>query len=157
MIKLPPKLQKYFPLLLIVVVLGILTGVVLLIRSRNTSPTGTTETGGAVELALKDRPIAALTPSADGHWLTLSVDKITIKAETMDYELLYQLPDGRTQGVPGSVEIKGEKSFKTEPLLLGSESSGKYRYDEGVEEGARQAIQFFRHVRTVHIIRNFLV
>lgn len=136
MIKFPPKIKKYLPIILIVVALGILTSVILIVRSRNkVAPVGN-DTGVAKEVTLSDRPIASLTPSTDGHWLTLGVDKIKIKAETMDYELLYQLPDGRTQGVPGTVDVKGKDNFKTDPLLLGSESSGRYRYDEGVEEGS---------------------
>jgi hypothetical protein len=55
------------------------------------------------------------------------------KASSMDYELLYTLPDGRTQGVPGTVKLTGADVVKD--LLLGSESSGKFRYDEGVDGG----------------------
>lgn len=138
MIKLPPKFQKYFPIILVVVALGLLTGVVLFIRSRNTSKTVQTETGGVIEVALKDRPVASLTPSQDSQGcieLALKIDKIKIKAETMDYELLYQLPDGRTQGVPGTIDISKVESVEKEGLLLGSESSGRKRCDEGVREG----------------------
>lgn len=129
------KNKKYFPLILIVVVLGILTAIILVIRARNTKTPTTSQSTVAKEVALKDRPVTSLTPSADGHWLTLSISKIKIKAETMDYELLYQLPDGRTQGVPGTITLKDESSIERK-LLLGSESSGKFRYDEGVKEGS---------------------
>jgi hypothetical protein len=64
----------------------------------------------------------------------LKIEKLKIKAKTMDYDLLYELPDGRTQGVPGTVEL-GSETFIERDLLLGSESSGKFRYDEGVKEG----------------------
>ncbi len=88
------------------------------------------------EISFSERPFVSLIPSQDGHWLTLKVEKIVIdKASSLDYELLYSLPDGRTQGVPGTVDLKGEKSFERK-LLLGSESSGKFRYDEGVKEGS---------------------
>src|SRR3990167_5484439 len=129
------KNKKYLPIIGIVAALGILTAVVFAIRARNATPT--TKEGEVIskEVALEDRPIASLTPSADGHWLKLVITKIKIKAETMDYELLYQLPDGRTQGVPGTIDLK-EESEITRDLLLGSESSGRFRYDEGVEEGS---------------------
>jgi hypothetical protein len=52
----------------------------------------------------------------------------------LDYELVYQVPGGVQQGVPGSVTLGDRSEFEAE-LLLGSESSGKFRYDEGVEEG----------------------
>jgi hypothetical protein len=73
-------------------------------------------------------------PTPDGHWLTMKIEKIKISASTMDYELLYQLPDGRTQGVPGTITLDGNNSIERK-LLLGSESSGKFRYDEGVKSG----------------------
>ena len=51
----------------------------------------------------------------------------------MDYELIYSTSDGGQQGVPGTVKLTGTDIDR--PLLLGSESSGKYRYDAGVEQG----------------------
>lgn len=128
------KNKKYFPLVLIVLALGILTTIVLVVRSRNNSVPQTGEVTTVQEVSLEKRPIASLTPSADGHWLTLVIEKLTIKAESMDYELLYDLPDGRTQGVPGTISLKSEEKIERK-LLLGSESSGKFRYDEGVKEG----------------------
>lgn len=44
------------------------------------------------------------------------------------------MPDGRTQGVPGTIKLTGQKEIERD-LLLGSESSGKFRYDEDVETG----------------------
>ena len=88
------------------------------------------------EVAFADRPVAMLTPTEDGHYINLKIDKITLpKAVSLDYELLYGLPDGRTQGVPGTVDLEGKTSFERK-LLLGSESNGKFRYDEGVVDGS---------------------
>ncbi|MBI4157961.1 hypothetical protein HY502_03880 [Candidatus Woesebacteria bacterium] len=128
------KNKKYLPLALVVLALGILTSIVLIVRSRNRVTEEPTETSTVQEVALVKRPIASLLPSTDGHWLTLVIKKLEIKAESMDYELLYDLPDGRTQGVPGTITLKGEEKIERK-LLLGSESSGKFRYDEGVKEG----------------------
>ena len=127
-------MKKYLPLILLI--LGILVLIlVYFFVIRKPADKGTTEEDqGLIEVSLKDRPITSLTPSADGHWLKLKIEKIKVSAKTLDYELLYQLPDGRTQGVPGTVKLTGENSFIRD-LLLGSESSGKFRYDEGVEEG----------------------
>jgi hypothetical protein len=55
-------------------------------------------------------------------------------AASIDYELLYKVTNGTTQGVPGNIPLKGESSLERD-LLLGSESSGKFRYDAGVETG----------------------
>jgi hypothetical protein len=88
-----------------------------------------------VELPLEQRPVASLTPSADGHWLTLKIENLAVEAASLDYQLLYNLPDGRAQGVPGTVQLAGMKTVERK-LLMGSESSGKFRYDEGVKDGS---------------------
>jgi hypothetical protein len=51
----------------------------------------------------------------------------------MDYLLVYNTSDGGQQGVPGSVKLTGAEVERK--LLMGSESSGKFRYDAGVERG----------------------
>jgi hypothetical protein len=126
--------KKFLPLILLGLGILVLVLVYFFVIRKPAEEETTEEDQGLVEVSLKDRPITSLTPSADGHWLKLKIEKIKVSAKTLDYELLYQLPDGRTQGVPGTVKLTGEDSF-TRDLLLGSESSGKFRYDEGVEEG----------------------
>lgn len=128
-------MKKYLPYLLFLLGLTVLVAVYFLVirGKKNISPEE--EDGQSLqELSLSERPVTSLTPSSDGHWLTLKVEKITIDAASLDYELLYRLPDGRTQGVPGTIMLDGQKQIERD-LLLGSESSGKFRYDEGVEEG----------------------
>ncbi len=51
----------------------------------------------------------------------------------MDYLMVYSTSDGGQQGVPGTVKLTGDNIEKK--LLLGSESSGKFRYDAGVTTG----------------------
>ncbi|MBL7036960.1 hypothetical protein ISR94_03980 [Candidatus Microgenomates bacterium] len=120
---------------LILLGIGILVvGLTVFFVVKNSSSDGDSD-DVAIEIDFPDRPVASLTPSDDGHWIKLVIDKIQIaKASSMDYELLYSLPDGRTQGVPGNVKLDGATSIERD-LLLGSESSGKFRYDEGVETG----------------------
>jgi hypothetical protein len=125
------KIKKLLPLILLLAGVLVFVGVLLLAKGKKGE--GEDEVA-LMEVALAERPIASLTPSDDGHWLTLTIEKIEIDAESLDYELLYKLPDGRTQGVPGTVALKGESQIERE-LLLGSESSGKFRYDEGVKNG----------------------
>lgn len=73
-------------------------------------------------------------PGSLGHWLNFTVEKISVSgAESMDYLLVYSTGDGGQQGVSGTVKLTGD--IIERKLLLGSESSGKYRYDEGVETG----------------------
>ncbi len=125
-------MKKYLPLILLILGLGIATAAFFIFRGRDDEIVD--DTSSMIEVALEDRPIASLVPTDDGHWLNLTIEKLEIDAMSLDYELLYKLPDGRTQGVPGTIKLKGESKIERE-LLLGSESSGKFRYDEGVENG----------------------
>jgi len=127
------KIKKHLPIILFVVGILVAVGVFFLVRSKKSSSLGE-EQEVVTEIAFEKRPVVSLTPSNDGHWLKLKIEKIEVNASSLDYELLYKLPDGRTQGVPGSVKIEGKDDLERD-LLLGSESSGKFRYDEGVETG----------------------
>jgi hypothetical protein len=96
------------------------------------------DSSSMIEVSLEDSPVASLTPRTDGHWLDLKVTNIgKFDADSVDYELIYKLPDGRTQGVPGTVSLsKITDGVLERELLLGSESSGNFRYDKGVEGGS---------------------
>lgn len=129
------KAKKFLPLILLGVGLLILVMVFVLIKNKK-SAVVVDDNAPLAEVAFADRPVAMLTPTEDGRYINLKIDKITLpKAVSLDYELLYELPDGRTQGVPGTVDLDGKTSFERK-LLLGSESNGKFRYDEGVETGS---------------------
>jgi len=88
-------MKKYLPFILLGVGIVVLI-VVFLIVKKNKQVVPTEKEDITVTLSLNERPVASLTPSADGHWLKLSLSKILASAASMDYELLYQLPDGRT-------------------------------------------------------------
>lgn len=93
------------------------------------------------DLPQSEWPVVSLTPTSnpavkgsDGHWLDFKVQNIKVtNAASMDYELIYTTGTGIQQGVPGTVKLTGVDVDR--PLLLGSESSGKFRYDAGVEQG----------------------
>jgi hypothetical protein len=129
------KMKKYWPIgLLVMGVLALVAVWFLVIRGKG---------GGAeieeeemvAEVPLEKRPVVSLTPRGDGHWLDMVIENVGVEAASLEYEILYQTATGITQGVPGMVKLKeGEKKIERE-ILLGSESSGKFRYDEGVEEG----------------------
>ena len=126
-------MKRYLPLFLFLGGLLVLAGVYFFVLRKPAEENSGTEEE-TLEVSLADRPIASLTPKEDGHWLKLRIEKLLAGADSLDYELLYTLPDGRTQGVPGTIVLKGELVIERD-LLLGSESSGKFRYDEGVETG----------------------
>jgi hypothetical protein len=81
-------------------------------------------------------PAISLSKTPDGHYVKLKIEKLELLSpKSLDYELLYEVPgEVQPQGTGSNVEISGEDSFEVE-ILLGTESSGKFRYDEGVEKG----------------------
>jgi len=127
--------KNYIIIIAVVGVILILVGGFLVWRSRRTGeavPTIEPE-GTLIETTLKERPYITLTPSSDGHWLTIEVSQIK-DADSLEYELLYNTESGATQGSINTVKLKGESSY-SKRILLGSESSGKFKYDEGVTQG----------------------
>ena len=128
-------MKKFLPIIIFIVGALVLVGVYLfVIKGKKETGEATNEETALIEVSLEKRPVTSLTPSNDGHWLKLEIKKIVIRAASLDYELLYKLPDGRIQGVPGTIKLEGQETLEID-LLLGSESSGKFRYDEGVEQG----------------------
>jgi len=128
-------MKKYLPIILFVVGLLVVVGVYFFVIKGKSSADVTSEDLTVAEIPVGERPSASLTPSMDGHWLKMKVLDIKVKgAESMDYELLYKIGDGRTQGVPGTIQLNGQTSIERN-LLMGSESAGKFKYDDGVESG----------------------
>lgn len=128
-------MKKFLPIILFLLGLIVVIVAFFVVRARRQGASVDEEETALIDVPLEERPVVSLTPTADGHYLNLKVEKIMVKGATsMDYELLYKVPGGPIQGVPGTVDLEGKDSFEAE-LLLGSESSGKFRYDEGVEEG----------------------
>lgn len=127
-------MKKFLPLIILLVGVLVVVGAFFIIKRDKGEKTSQDETA-LIELPPEKRPIAKLIPSEDGHWLKLVIERLQVEgAESLDYELLYKLPDERVQGVPGTIKLTGQSLIERD-LLLGSESSGKFRYDEGVEEG----------------------
>ncbi len=127
---------------LIVIFVVIIAALVLLLtlfknlnKSDSVKPDSSDDEDVVVEIPQDQMPFVSLTPTNDGHFLKMKIENIKIaNANSVDYELVYKVKDGRTQGVPGSVKLNGQTMIERE-LLLGSESSGKFRYDEGVNNG----------------------
>ncbi len=133
------KLNKYLPFILLGVGLLVVLAVYFLVFKKSSDKAAPEETA-LIEVALPDRPYVTLSPKEDvsknfGHWLHLRIEKLKVPgAVSLDYELLYNLQNGQPQGVPGTVILSGQNLIERD-LLLGSESSGKFRYDEGVTNG----------------------
>ncbi|HUV42382.1 MAG TPA: hypothetical protein VMY36_00530 [Patescibacteria group bacterium] len=119
----------------VIILILIIVGGFWFWRSRQAKePTPTKEPEGTlIETTLAERPFVILTPTDDGHWLTIDVSRIK-DADSLEYELLYNTESGATQGSINTVSLKGETTY-SKKILLGSESSGRYKYDEGVTQG----------------------
>lgn len=126
-------MKKYWPVMLLVVGI-LLIGTIFFIQSRSSNKPPVEEEEDIPEVPFAQRPVVTLTPTEDGHYLLLNISNLVYGAETMEYLLEYKTATGETQGVSGRLDLADQSSLERE-LLLGSESSGKFRYDEGVEEG----------------------
>lgn len=116
-------------------------GIMIMKKAKGTGTAGTGEEASVRELPQSQWPAVSLTPTEDpavpnslGHFLEFRVQKINVPgASSMDYLLVYTTSNGGQQGVPGTVKLVGSTIDKK--LLLGSASSGKYRFDAGVSTG----------------------
>jgi hypothetical protein len=128
------NLKKYLPFIILGVGVFVLVGVFIMVKGKKAVAPVEDEEAGLMEVALADRPVVSLTPDAEGHYLTLSVEKLLKSASTGEYILEYQTQDGISQGTSGEIDMS-QDTYENK-LLLGTESSGKFRYDESVETGA---------------------
>lgn len=134
-------MKKYLPLILLGVGLLVVLVVFILVKNSKQTDTSGEQDAAVPEIPAEQRPVVVLLPTnnpsvpgSEGHWLNFKVQKINIpNAVSMDYELIYSTGSGGQQGVPGTVKLDGKDVERM--LLLGSESSGKFRYDTGVEQG----------------------
>ncbi len=137
------KFKKLMPIIVGVLVVAVLIigFIVLKGKGGNTQDSESEEASNVPVLSESQWPAISLTPTDNpgvtgsmGHWLDFRVEKINVPgAASMDYLLVYNTSDGGQQGVPGTVKLTGSDIEKQ--LLMGSESSGKFRYDAGVEQG----------------------
>ena len=118
-----------------VVIAVLVLAVAIFMRGRG-GATEEVEEENVPELPVHMRPVTRLVPTEDGHYLNLIVENISVPgASMMEYEILYDTAAGIQQGIPGRVTLADSGQSVERELLLGSESSGKFRYDEGVEDG----------------------
>lgn len=131
-------MKRYLPFIVLGVGLLVVVGAILASRGSgkpNSEEIMQDET--APEIPFDQRPVGSLTPKADGHWLTLNLKNVNRVANgaKLEYEIFYTAGDGRGQGSSGTVDLSTTANVDNRDILLGSESSGKFRYDTGVEKG----------------------
>lgn len=131
--------KKFLPFLIVGVVALLFIGGVMIIRNNNANSGVIEEEDQNIpDLPEGQRPTLGLVPTTDGYYLGLKVSSIKVDgAASMDYELLWKANNGgteTTQGTSSTIKLNGQTDV-TKDLLLGSESNGKFRYDQGVETG----------------------
>ncbi|EKE12762.1 MAG: hypothetical protein ACD_13C00144G0067 [uncultured bacterium] len=135
-------MKKTLPIIVGALVLVVLVvGFVIKGKNKASNTSENDDISNVPVLSESEWPAISLTPTnksgisgSDGHWLNFKVEKINVSgAASMDYLMVYSTSDGGQQGVPGTVKLTDTSIERM--LLLGSESSGKFRYDAGVEQG----------------------
>jgi len=135
-------MKKTLPIIVGALVLVVLVvGFVIKGKNKASNTSENDDISNVPVLSESEWPAISLTPTnkpgvsgSDGHWLNFKVEKINVSgAASMAYLMVYSTSDGGQQGVPGTVKLTDTSIERM--LLLGSESSGKFRYDAGVEQG----------------------
>ncbi|KKT74076.1 MAG: hypothetical protein UW69_C0049G0009 [Microgenomates group bacterium GW2011_GWA2_44_7] len=121
----------------------LLAGCSLPFGAKKNSPTPTPSSQGE-RLTLQQAPFTTLTVTANkesgvvtGHTFAMQLQNLLTTPKTLEYLILYDLPDDRQQGIPGSIELTGSNSASRKDLFMGS-CSKTCRYDQGVANGTVQ-------------------
>lgn len=132
-------MKNLFPIAIVVILtLGLIGGAFMFLRGSTKAPVQQVEqdedSSTLKTLSVEESPYVSLTPSADGHNFHLLITKVPSSASSLEYEMVYSVASGVTQGVPGTIKDLSSSTIERD-LLLGTCSSGKCRYDEGVKDG----------------------
>ena len=90
-------------------------------------------------LPLEERPYiifmpkSKIEPKSLGHWVTFTVENVG-KFKQLEYEFEYTT-GSMIQGGLGRIDFTKERPPVSKEIAFGSESKGKYKYDEGVYTG----------------------
>lgn len=130
-------LNKYK--IIILIILGMLIlfggGYYILIGSKSSSMNQTTQTVPTPEVIPTINPDdlgLKLTARSDGKAVKFEISNIK-DIESIEYELTYLAKGNIPRGTIGSIEVQpSDTKIETKYLDLGSCSSGKCKYDEGV-------------------------
>ena len=68
-------MKKFLPIILFLIGLLVIGGVFVFIRGRNSGGENEDKEKALLNVPLEERPILSLTPSDDGHWLKMKIDK----------------------------------------------------------------------------------
>jgi hypothetical protein len=111
-------------------------------RAKGVAPGGVAEPTltAAEQLPVEKQPKIEMTFSSDAHFVTVNLTNLY--AAQMEYNLIYDalIKKVRNQtGVNDTQDVSGKTSY-TKKQLLGSESSGKFTYHEGIQNATMELI-----------------
>lgn len=141
-------MKKILPILLIIIVIAVAVG--LFIFGKNLLKKPTTEERAKAsskpkienvnQLPLEQRPFIVIEPKSTtrpqdlGSWITITIDKAS-NYQGVEYEVEYQAGN-LIQGFMHKIDFTKEKLPTSKEGFFGSESKGKYKYDENVSGGS---------------------
>lgn len=133
--------KKYLPFIIVIILGVVFVAGVFIIRTINQPASldnSQVSDQGVPDLPQDQRPTAELIPSSDGHYIDIRIKDIKVpNASSMDYELTWNAVNqgvDTTQGTSSTVQLNSQSTYEKNNIL-GSESSGKRRFDQGVEKG----------------------
>jgi len=109
------------------------------------------------QLALEKRPYIIIEPKSKtrpqdyGYWMTTTISNAS-NYQFCEYEVEYQ-SSNLIQGFMHRFDISGKDKISQEGFF-GSESKGKYKYDEGVKSGS-VLLKFFKNDKDYDILKTY--
>ncbi len=110
------------------------------------------------QLALEERPFVMIKPESEtrpqdlGSWITVEVDNIK-DYEKVKYDVEYQAGN-LIQGFSHQIDFSKEEPPFSKEGFFGSESKGKYKYDEGVASG-NILLRFYKNEQDYEALKTF--
>lgn len=110
------------------------------------------------QLSLKERPYIIIEPKSKtrpqdyGYWMTITINNAS-NYKLLEYEVEYQAGN-LIQGFMHRLDFSKEKLPISQEGFFGSESKGKYKYDEGVKNG-NVLFKFFKNSHDYEALKTY--
>jgi hypothetical protein len=160
-------MKKILPILLVVIIIAIVVGGFvfgrgLLQKNKSSETTNPALSKPKVEnvnqLPLEKRPYIVVEPKSEtrpqdyGHWITVTIDKASAY-QSVEYDVEYQAGN-LIQGFMHRIDFTKESLPAAKEGFFGSESKGKYKYDENVKSGSI-LFKFFKDSKTYDALKAY--
>lgn len=155
-------MKKILPILLIIVLVIGLLGIKFLrkpgVNQETNKITSKPKVENINQLPLEKRPYIIIEPKSEtrpsdyGHWITVIIDKAN-EYQSVEYDVEYQAGN-LIQGFMHRVDFSKEKLPVAKEGFFGSESKGKYKYDENVKSGSI-LFKFFKDATNYDALKNY--